>query len=103
MSSEEPENKNVVDDVRNSDDTLHGHAIFCPACGSVHIFDNRWTYNGNPMKPTFRASMLVESTYGPEHIKRRCHSFVTDGQIQFLDDCTHELKGKTVPLEPFHW
>jgi hypothetical protein len=31
----------------------------------------------------------------------RCHSLVTDGNIQFLDDCTHELKGKTVPLEDF--
>ncbi|MGC4033677.1 MAG: hypothetical protein QM754_18485 [Tepidisphaeraceae bacterium] len=31
----------------------------------------------------------------------RCHSFVRDGQIEFLGDCTHELAGKTVPLEPF--
>lgn len=28
-----------------------------------------------------------------------CHSFVTDGKIQFLGDCTHELANKTVPLE----
>ncbi len=27
-----------------------------------------------------------------------CHSFVTDGQIQFLGDCTHKLAGQTVPL-----
>jgi len=27
-----------------------------------------------------------------------CHSFVTDGQIQFLGDCTHKLAGRTVPL-----
>lgn len=39
---------------------------------------------------------------GPiEMVKTVCHSFVTDGNIQFLDDCTHELKGKTVPLEDF--
>jgi hypothetical protein len=25
-----------------------------------------------------------------------CHSFVRDGQIQFLGDCTHALKGQTV-------
>jgi hypothetical protein len=30
----------------------------------------------------------------------RCHIFVRDGKIQFLNDCTHELAGKTVPMEP---
>ena len=30
-----------------------------------------------------------------------CHSFITDGSIEFLPDCTHELAGKTVPLEDF--
>lgn len=34
----------------------------------------------------------------PEHI---CHSFVRDGLIQYLPDCTHHLAGQTVPLEPF--
>jgi hypothetical protein len=27
-----------------------------------------------------------------------CHSFVTDGKIQFLSDCTHALAGQTVAL-----
>lgn len=27
-----------------------------------------------------------------------CHSFVTDGKIQFLNDCFHSLKGQTVDL-----
>jgi len=27
-----------------------------------------------------------------------CHSFVTDGRIQFLGDCTHTLAGQTVDL-----
>lgn len=27
-----------------------------------------------------------------------CHSFIRDGQIQFLSDCTHALAGQTVPL-----
>src|SRR5436309_254590 len=30
-----------------------------------------------------------------------CHSFVRDGLIEFLGDCTHPLAGRTVPLEPF--
>lgn len=27
-----------------------------------------------------------------------CHSFVTDGFIQFLADCKHAMAGQTVPL-----
>jgi hypothetical protein len=34
-----------------------------------------------------------------EPIPTVCHSYVTDGKIRFLDDCTHELAGKTVELE----
>jgi hypothetical protein len=29
----------------------------------------------------------------------RCHLFIRSGQLQFLGDCTHELKGITVPME----
>ena len=27
-----------------------------------------------------------------------CHTFITDGQVQFLSDCTHEYAGQTLPL-----
>jgi hypothetical protein len=27
-----------------------------------------------------------------------CHSFVTEGRIEFLSDSTHELAGQTVPI-----
>ncbi len=30
-----------------------------------------------------------------------CHSFLTDGRIQFLDDCTHAMAGQTVDLPSF--
>ena len=30
-----------------------------------------------------------------------CHSFVTDGLIQFLGDCTHALAGQTVDMPPW--
>lgn len=32
----------------------------------------------------------------PPHV---CHTFVTDGKINFLSDCTHELAGQTVPMQ----
>lgn len=96
-----------------------GWMIFCPGCKHGHLFDSRWTFNGDHEKPTFRASMLARWTEGyppvtsenlaeyqrapwPQtQVEKVCHSFVTDGNIQFLGDCTHELKGQTVPLEKF--
>lgn len=34
-----------------------------------------------------------------------CHSFVRDGKWEFLNDCDHEFRGKTVPLAdiPLWW
>ena len=84
-----------------ADDKYHP-AIQCPGCGCLHIFDQRWSFNGDMDKPTFSPSMLVNGT--PDMQKYinennpRCHSFVRDGMIQFLSDCTHELAGKTVEL-----
>ena len=82
------------------------YAIECPACNCLHVFDKRWTFNGDYVKPTFRASMLVHEN--KDYRKRsndkhghRCHSFVTDGKIKFLGDCTHSMKNQEVALKPF--
>lgn len=74
-----------------------GWLIQCPGCGNCHMFDSRWTFNGDFDKPTFSPSMLV----GQDTPERLCHSFVTDGKIQFLSDCAHELAGQTVDLSDF--
>ena len=82
-----------------------GKIFFCPGCNSAHVFNSseiRWTYNENPDAPTISPSLLV--TYdGPDAGQgdappRVCHSFVKDGMIQFLGDCTHQLAGQTVPI-----
>jgi len=73
---------------------------------------NNWGFNGDVDKPTFTPSLLVQGTVPltdeeAERIMRGeklepkplvCHSFIRDGQIQFLGDCTHALAGKTVDL-----
>lgn len=95
--------------------------FWCPGCKEMHVVGPGWKFNGNYDRPTFSPSVLVTSghylashkqgepcwcTYAAEHPDQitpkcfRCHSFVIDGQIQFLGDCTHELAGKTVPLMP---
>jgi hypothetical protein len=88
-----------------------------------------WTFNGNGDAPTFQPSVLVRTghhvpdfaqlyppgvepscwcTYKAEHPEDPdpfecvvCHSFVTDGRIQFLADSTHELSGQTVELPDY--
>lgn len=47
--------------------------------------------------PTFRPSVLVNGGR-PNKTMPTCHSFVTDGMIKFLNDCTHDLAGQTVAL-----
>lgn len=80
--------------------TFHGHHIFdCPGCKEDHaipIETGKWTFNGDFVKPTYSPSVLVYANK-PE---KRCHSFIRDGKIQFLDDCYHDLKGQTVDLPP---
>lgn len=82
-----------------------------------------WGFNGNGDAPTFTPSVLVRTghyvpgyedkkscwcTYNAENPDDPdpfhctvCHSFVTDGCIQFLNDCTHALAGQTVDLPDF--
>ena len=83
----------------------------CPACTFEHRFrvdleghgkwgkHSTWTFDGNYDKPTFSPSMLAnKNRLNKEH--PICHSFVKNGQWQFLDDCTHEKAGQTVDMIP---
>lgn len=79
----------------------------CPGCGFLHqIADknyqgpgHKWDFNGNLDKPTFAPSYLLWSDH-PETKKRMltCHSYIREGQIQFLSDCTHSYAGKTYDM-----
>ena len=74
------------------------HAFFCPACHFGHWFKTgakQWTWNGDRDKPTINPSVLAYDNHF------RCHSYVRNGQIQFLGDCTHELRNQTVDLPEF--
>lgn len=100
--------------------------FWCAGCQKMHAVriapaPEPWGFNGNYDAPTFSPSVLVtgrdftaagKAAYDAwcesgcpnpapefESADTRCHSFVRDGQIQFLGDCTHALAGKTVSLE----
>jgi hypothetical protein len=109
-------------------DGIRSMTFECPGCGMSHMVNVAstvhpvWTWNGSMDRPTFTPSVLVswdsmseaarkrsrifreqhgrypdhaENPYDEHHV---CHSFVTDGRIQFLGDCTHALAGQTVDL-----
>ena len=101
---------------RDDQGRVRGHCVFCPACKCGHFFTAPefrhglgpgWSFNGDHERPTFSPSMLVRCNtpdmpgHNPEVAASVCHSFVTDGRIQFLNDCTHDLRGKTVDLPDF--
>jgi len=79
------------------------YIFHCPGCKYGHHVRYKgpepvWQVSGvEEDKPTVSPSLLVWQSR-PEH---RCHSFVREGKIQFLDDCHHELKGQTVELTDF--
>lgn len=77
--------------------------FWCPGCDENHAPTTAWTFNGDCDKPTFQPSILVRAPDpdAPGQYVRVCHSFVTNGRIQFLSDCTHALSGQTVDLPEY--
>lgn len=98
--------------------------FYCPGCRFHHgvwvkgIYTGMpvgayWEFNGNYDAPTFSPSLLVRSVkplsdeqrerlFRGETITRTelvCHTFIRDGKIQYLNDCTHELAGQTIDME----
>ena len=75
-------------------------AFWCFGCRTRHslkVAGNskpRWDFNLNFDRPTLTPSVKV--TAPP--LNFCCHSFITDGKIQYLSDCTHKYAGKTVDL-----
>lgn len=56
-----------------------------------------WTWNGDIEKPTLKPSILTRLEYYNQKAIV-CHSFVNDGKVQFLGDCTHDNAGQTLDL-----
>ncbi len=88
-----------------------GLNFWCPGCGELHSITTEpsgWQWNGDTVNPTFSPSVLVtgfvrltdaeaDKVLAGQKVERKplvCHSFVKDGVMQFLSDCTHDLAGK---------
>lgn len=86
---------------------VDGGFIFnCEGCGIEHVIWTGksgypvWQFNGDVVKPTFSPSHLCEYEWGEERKKVRCHSFIKNGVIEYLSDCTHSLAGHNVKMKP---
>lgn len=85
--------------------TAGTYYFYCPGCKTEHTIHTKdegfshpiWGFNGDVNKPTFTPSLL-SIHYSPEG-EKRCHSFIRDGKIEYLQDCDHALAGKTVEME----
>ena len=101
-----------------------GWIFYCPGCQELHQYDKRWTFNGDEAAPTFEPSLKYGPSWRtPPHwdpdkaprneggslktredgrvidaIEWTCHLFLRAGKLQFLDDCSHGLRGQTVEL-----
>jgi hypothetical protein len=102
-----------------------GLSYWCQGCNGWHAIRTKgasaWGWNGNVERPTFTPSVLLQGTRLTEKgnaeieawreagmpprgdapfdsVPYCCHSFVTNGQVQFLGDCTHALAGQAVEL-----
>lgn len=82
--------------MENTDGSHHAWLFYCPGCRAPHQCDDRWAFNGDEEKPTFTGSVLVQRD--GVNVVKCCHSYVTDGKIEFLSDSTHRLSGVTVDL-----
>jgi hypothetical protein len=84
-----------------------GYIFYCPGCDSHHDVYIRphtnsvgasWSFTGSFDRPTFSPSINVKVEKTNGELILRCHFFVADGSIRYLDDCTHRLAGQTVEL-----
>lgn len=97
--------------VTHEDGSPYGIRFDCPGCRDPHVIpttgDKAWTFNGSMDAPTLSPSILVRWTAcdpdDPDAVAQQvvCHSFVRDGRIEFLGDCTHALAGQTVDLPEY--
>lgn len=77
--------------------------FYCPGCKRMHgIYVDKnhpvhWDFNGDYENPTFSPSIKVETGHYPNK-PDICHSFIHDGKIQYLSDCTHDLAGQTIDM-----
>jgi hypothetical protein len=109
--------------------TVQFYCAGCGYPHSIGIGDSRpsWEFDGDYESPTISPSILVrgirhdidelpqdlqdeyervcqqpngfDAALADKRFHTVCHSFVKNGMIQYLNDCTHSLSGQTLTLQ----
>ena len=99
---------------------VHGHMTACKPKDATHVLlkmpgpmpyrlipvilkgsrkgTHCWSWNGDTEKPTLKPSIKSWDGVRTKPGVTVCHTWINDGQAQFLADCTHELAGQTLDL-----
>lgn len=89
-----------IDNVYQGEKIYHDqYEYMCLGCGYTHVFalkedGGHHNFNMDLNKPTVTPSLL--QNFGGD--SKLCHSFITNGNIQYLSDCQHKLAGQTIEL-----
>lgn len=81
--------------------------FFCPSCEKLHGLDEGWGFNGDWHNATFTPSYLTWNDPNPAAKPGRfrdgwrCHSYIKNGHIEFLSDCTHAHANETMLIPEF--
>lgn len=95
--------KSQLRDINDHGKRYQSLVFVCPACvefgyEGVHMVPvntdlvQSWEFDGNLEKPTLSPSLLTKYREGV------CHSFLKNGQFQYLADCTHSMALLTVDI-----
>lgn len=69
--------------------------LWCPACRDTHVITDLWAVTEHD-DGTLTAEPSILVTQPPTDY--RCHSYLRAGVWQYLDDCSHEHAGHTLPM-----
>lgn len=79
-----------------------GVTWWCPGCRLLHSIrlgskqdKAGWTFNGDPVYPTFSPEIKFDYTGAISHC---CRCSIKRGYITFYGDCSHALAGQTVAM-----
>lgn len=77
----------------------NGHSAYCPGCEEYHFIPDSWLFNEDYDLPTFSPSLRVRGYSEKFHKNYVCHSFIKNGNWEFLSDCTHGKADQVIPLK----
>lgn len=90
--------------ISNTDESIYGYIFWCLGCKGSHTFvtdhtaKTHWSFNGDTENPHFNPSLAFWVDWTKQELGYKCHLFLHNGRIQYLNDCKHDLAGHTIDI-----